>query len=94
MVETKEWYTVNEAAEYLGISRRTVYKLCENSRLPVSVIGAGRSRRFKRDDLDNVPTRLGKGESTTDIFKEMTAESDPVLAALWDNDLDAIYDRI
>ena len=33
MTVLKEWYTVDEAAEYLGVSRRTIYKLCKEERI-------------------------------------------------------------
>ena len=29
MVVTQEWFTVEEAAEYLRVSKRTIYKLTE-----------------------------------------------------------------
>lgn len=33
MVMQQEWFTVDEAAEYLRISRRTIYKLCKEGTL-------------------------------------------------------------
>ena len=96
MSETKGWYTVNEAATYLGVSRRTVYKLCETSRLPTYVIGASQARRFKQDDLDKVPSPVSskRRPKAEELFLSMTAAADPVLAELWDNDLDAVYDKL
>lgn len=88
MSETKEWYTVNEAASYLGISRRTVYKLCETSRLPTYAIGVSRTRRFRKEDLDKVPARV---ETSNERVGRVI---DPALAALWDNEKDAEYDKI
>jgi excisionase family DNA binding protein len=60
MTQAKEWFTVDEAAEYLCISRRTVYKLTEEGRLPAYTIGKERHRRFRKKDLDAVPAP-GKG---------------------------------
>ena len=51
-MEKQEWFTVNEGAEYLRVSRRTIYKLVKDGRLPVYTVGAKRHRRFKRQDLD------------------------------------------
>lgn len=58
MAVPKEWFTLDEAAEYLGVSKRTVYKLTQEGRLPAYVIGKERTRRFRWQDLDNVPHRL------------------------------------
>ncbi len=54
-VTSKEWFTVDEAAEYLRVSRRTIYKLTEEGRLPAFRIGQERHRRFRKEDLDKVP---------------------------------------
>ena len=39
MVVMQEWFTVEEAAEYLRVSKRTIYKLTEEGRLPAFRIG-------------------------------------------------------
>jgi len=39
MVITKEWFTIEEAAEYLCVSKRTIYKLTKECRLPAFRIG-------------------------------------------------------
>src|SRR4030043_643596 len=64
MVITKEWFTVEEAAEYLCVSRRTIYKLTEEGRLPAFRIGKERHRRFRKQDLDKVPY---SGEESTNL---------------------------
>ena len=92
MVTTKEWYTVEEAAEYLCISRRTVYKLTREGRLPAYRIGQERHRRFRKEDLDKVP-RLD-GETVKRGVPALTAKDDPILSELWNNDQDAVYDQI
>ncbi len=89
----KEWFTVDEAAEYLSVSRRTVYKLTKDGRLPTYLIGRERHRRFRRQDLDNVPAPAA-GFGGPEAPAALTAETDPVLAELWDNEKDAAYDRI
>ena len=93
MAVTKEWFTVEEAAEYLRISRRTIYKLTKEGRLPAFRIGKERHRRFRLEDLDKVPRRE---EENTDVkpLLPLSAKTDPVLAELWNNDRDAAYDRL
>ena len=93
MVITKEWFTVQEAAEYLCVSRRTIYKLTEEGRLPAFRIGKERHRRFRKEDLDKVP-RPGEGNTDLEALLRVSAKTDPVLAEVWDNDKDAAYDRL
>jgi excisionase family DNA binding protein len=93
MAVAKEWFTVDEAAEYLSVSRRTVYKLTKDGRLPTYLIGRERHRRFRRQDLDNVPAPAA-GAGGLEGPAALTAETDPVLAELWDNEKDAAYDQL
>ena len=92
MVNIKEWFTVEEAAEYLRVSKRTIYKLTEEGRLPAFRIGQERHRRFRKEDLDKVP-RPSEEKNAEQPLK-LTAKSDPALAEIWDNEKDAAYDRI
>lgn len=93
MVIVKEWFTVEEAAEYLCVSKRTIYKLTKEGRLPAFLIGNERHRRFRKEDLDKAPH---PGEETINLeaLLKLTAEADTVLAEVWDNEKDAAYDRI
>ena len=93
MVITKEWFTVEEAAEYLCVSRRTIYKLTEEGRLPAFRIGKERHRRFRKEDLDKVP-RPGEEIADVEALLKLSAKADPVLAEVWDNEKDAAYDRL
>jgi len=93
MVVVKEWFTIEEAAEYLKVSKRTIYKLTKEGRLPAFRIGKERHRRFRKEDLDKVPMPAERASG----FKEtaiLTAQNDPVLAELWNNEKDSAYDRI
>ncbi len=92
MVIAKEWFTVEEAAEYLCVSKRTIYKLTKEGRLPAFRIGRERHRRFRKDDLDEVPKQSGAGDN--DEVVRLTASNDPVLAGVWDNERDSAYDRL
>ena len=93
MVITKEWFTVEEAAEYLCVSRRTIYKLTKEGRLPAFQIGKERHRRFRKEDIDKA---LHPDEEATNLeaLLKLSAKTDPVLAEVWDNEKDAAYDRI
>ncbi len=93
MVVTKEGFTVEEAAEYLRVSRRTIYKLTREGRLPAFRIGRERHRRFRKEDLDKVP-RLGEETGNLKGILKLTAHADPALAEIWDNERDAAYDRM
>lgn len=93
MVIQQEWFTVDEAAEYLRVSRRTIYKLCEESQLVVHRTGNRGHRRFHKKDLDKAMKR-GISESEPEGLMVLTARADPVLAEIWDNDRDATYDRV
>jgi excisionase family DNA binding protein len=93
VVILKEWFTVAEAAEYLRVSKRTIYKLTKEGRLPAFRISQERHRRFRREDLDKVP-RPSEDVRTLGGLLTLTASSDPVLAEIWDNEKDAIYDRV
>jgi len=91
MIITKEWFTIEEAAEYLCVSRRTIYKLTKEGRLPAFRIGRERHRRFRKEDLDKAPQAL-KDAKDIDSILALSASADPVLAELWDNERDAAYD--
>jgi len=93
MVVDKEWFTIQEAAEYLCVSKRTIYKLTQEGRLPAFRISRERHRRFRKEDLDKVP-RLGKDIKNLVALLTLTARADPVLAELWDNEKDAAYNRV
>ena len=93
MAIAKEWFTVEEAAEYLCVSRRTIYKLTKEGRLPAFRVGKERHRRFRKEDIDKA---LYPGEEATNLeaLLRLSAKADPVLAEVWDNEKDATYDRI
>ena len=93
MVITKEWFTVEEAAEYLCVSKRTIYKLTKEGRLPAFRIGKERHRRFRKEDLDKVP-RPGEEAANIEALLKLSARADPVLDEISDNERDAVYDRI
>jgi excisionase family DNA binding protein len=93
MVTTKEWFTVEEAAEYLCVSKRTIYKLTKEGRLPAFRIGKERHRRFRKEDIDKA-LRLADETMNVEPPLGLSAKTDPVLAEVWNNEKDAAYDRI
>ena len=88
-ISPQEWYTIDEAAEYLRVSRRAIYQFLQQGQLASYRVAKGGHRRFKREDLDRVIQK----ETGEDVYT-MTAAGDPVLAELWDNEKDAEYDRL
>ncbi|MDO8579184.1 MAG: helix-turn-helix domain-containing protein [Dehalococcoidales bacterium] len=93
MVIIKEWFTVEEAAEYLCVSKRTIYKLTKEGRLPAFRIGKERHRRFQKENLDKVPRMYEETANVAALLK-LLASADPVLAEAWNNERDAAYDQI
>ena len=93
MAITKEWFTIEEAAEYLCVSKRTIYKLTQEGRLPAYRLGQERHRRFRKEALDKSLLPAESAKNSENILS-LTARADPVLAELWDNHKDAAYDRI
>ena len=88
-LESQQWYTIEEFANYLRVSNRLIYQLVQEGQVTAYRVGNGGHRRFKREDLDTVMHRedeLGMGS--------LTARNDPVLAELWDNDQDSVYDQL
>lgn len=93
MVLQQEWFTVDEAAGYLRVSKRTIYKLCKEGYLIGYRTGNRGHRRFRREELDKVMKR-DISENETEGLVALTAMADPVIAEIWDNDKDAAYDRV
>ena len=64
-----EWLTVREAACYMRVSKRTIYRWTRDGKLPAYLIGNHRNRRYKRADLDKVPHLVD-----TQMFSSTKAE--------------------
>lgn len=48
------WLTVPEAADYLKVSKTTLYNLMKDGRLPFFYIAGTRQRRVRRNDLNGI----------------------------------------
>ena len=85
----KEWYSVEDAAKYLSVSKRTVQQLIRDGEMVAYRVGRGGHRRIRRTDLDGPMHR----EDHSGLV-ELAGADDPVLSELWDNEQDAAYDRL
>ena len=57
-----QWLTTAEAAEYLKVSRPTIFRWMRSGRLSFHKLG--KATRFRRDDLDRVAEKMtGKDEA-------------------------------
>lgn len=83
------WYTIDEAADHMAVSKRTVQHLIRDGQLTAYRVGRGGHRRIKSEDLDSAMHRDERVEQAA-----MTALDDPVLAELWDNEQDSVYDQL
>lgn len=54
----QEWLTVDEAAEYLRVAKRTIYKLCKDAYLAAYRTGNRGHLRFRKEDLDRAMKRV------------------------------------
>jgi len=59
MINSDEWLTSKEAAQYLKISAKTLYNLTSNGRVPFYKFG--RSNRYKLNDLRNLLSSEPRG---------------------------------
>lgn len=55
------WLSINDAAEFIGVSRATLYTYMSDGRLPFYYIKGSNQRRIRQSDLDALLIR-GKPE--------------------------------
>lgn len=89
----QEWFTVDEAARYLRVSRRTIYKLTQDGRLATYRIGKQRHRRFQRVDLDRVASPI-KMDAMDEVPSAQVGPPESALLRVWDNPQDSAYDEL
>lgn len=82
-----EWLTVPEAADYLRISRDTIYRWAKQGKLPLYKVG-GTATRVSRSDLDAL-IQPRPHSPPSDSWTQLSAAS---FDADWDNPEDVIYD--
>jgi excisionase family DNA binding protein len=59
----QEWFDPGEAAEYLRVTRSTIYRWTREGRIRVHKLPTGGGSRYRREDLDAL--LLGEGEDRT-----------------------------
>ena len=50
--QSKTWLTVDEVADYLGLTTNTVYQYVSQGRIPFNKLPNGRKLLFNRQELD------------------------------------------
>lgn len=80
----REWLTVREAADYLRVSRDTIYRWAKQGKLVLYKVG-GTATRVRKSDLDALARPV-----PNDPWAQLSA---PAFDADWDNPEDAIYDN-
>ena len=73
----KEWYSVDDVAKYLSVSKRTVQQLIRDGEMVAYRVGRGGHRRIRRTDLDGPMHR----EYNAGLV-ELGEEVDPVLCSI------------
>ena len=61
----QEWFTPAEAAEYLRVSRQTIYNYMEQGLLPYYELKSGGGRRLRRADLYDLLEKASGGQTGT-----------------------------
>lgn len=79
-----DWLTINEACEFLRVTRATIYRWARQGKLRVFRLG-DRASRVKRSDLDKLLRPRWNDP--------WAARSESSFAEDWDNELDAVYDN-
>jgi excisionase family DNA binding protein len=57
------WLSLNQACSHLGLSRSTMYRMCEDGRLVAHELPGVRGLRFALEDLNTLPTKLRRGRN-------------------------------
>lgn len=84
-ISESEWLTVADAANYLRVSRDTIYRWAKQGKLVLYKVG-GTATRLRKSDLDALAhPKIPVGDPWMQL-------SSPTFDADWDNPKDAIYD--
>lgn len=82
----QEWLTVAEAADYLRLSRDTLYRWAKQGKIALYKVG-GTATRVRKSDLDALAHRQ---TPPSDSWSQLSA---PAFDTDWDHPEDAIYDN-
>lgn len=88
-IQPNVYYTVEETARLLRVSRQSVMQLVSQRSVGVKI---GRQWRILGAALLNLPAPEEEGEAT--LVADWLTASTPSLREVWDNAEDAAYDRL
>jgi excisionase family DNA binding protein len=78
----EQLFTPDEAADYLRVSRATIYRLTDEGRLPYSEVEGGRGRRYRGDDLRRLVPRPDQSRIHAALAKRFGLVHDELEAAI------------
>ena len=88
-IQPNAFYTVEETARLLRVSRQSVIRLLSHRPIGVKI---GRHWRILGAALLNLPAP--DAESETALVSDWLAASSRTLREVWDNEEDAVYDHL
>ena len=65
MMPEKEFYSVKELAELLGVCEMTIYRMMKRGE--IAYYSIGRAKRFRREDVEAFLKRCRTNESGNDL---------------------------
>jgi excisionase family DNA binding protein len=89
-IQPNVYYTLEEAAQLLRVSRQTVLRLLRSGR--AQGVKIGRQWRILGAALLELSAR--EEESEASLVANWLAASIPSLAEVWDNEEDVVYDQL
>lgn len=89
-IEPNVFYTLDEVAQLLRVSRAAALRLIKSGRAPAVQIG--RQWRVLGAALLNLGD--AHGESESEHVRDWWAASNKALQEVWDNEEDAVYDTL
>ena len=72
-LKNNTWFSIQEAAQYLGVSVRTLYRLINDNKIPFKLIPGTTKIRFKKRHLD-IWIETGKNAVTDKIPTKLIKE--------------------
>ena len=89
-IQPNVYYTVEEAAQLLRVSRQTLLRLLQSER--AHGVKIGKQWRVLGAALLELSVRGEETEAA--LVHDWLAASAPSLSAIWDNEEDAVYDQL